>query len=407
MNKGKAYITTLSLMTALGLFFSIKPVATVSAAEEAFPVNVYFFSAPGCGHCAAEKSYLDEQTALRDNLTVVEYGIDEPDHLTMLGDIAAIFSEETVATPFTVIGGKHYVGFNAAVELSLTRAIERYSANAHVDIMAKYLADEPILATDFDTTSDFEYDLPLIGIVDVRDVSLGIVAVILGFIDGINPCAMWVLLFLISLVLGSKDKKRIWLIGGLFLLTSGAFYFLIMMAWLKTIELLIAQTVFQIIIGALALLAGAYNIYSFVKARVKKEDGCEVTNVTQKQNIAAKVRQIANAGSLPVALIGVMGLAVIVNAVELACSTGLPLVFTQILAVNGIVGAASIFYVLLYILFFMLDDLLIFGIAVFTLKVSPLASKLGRYAHLIGGILMLAIGILMIFFPEILLFSFL
>jgi len=407
MNKGKAYITTLSLMTALGLFFSIKPVATVSAAEEAFPVNVYFFSAPGCGHCAAEKSYLDEQTALRDNLTVVEYGIDEPDHLTMLGDIAAIFSEETVATPFTVIGGKHYVGFNAAVELSLTRAIERYSANAHVDIMAKYLADEPILATDFDTTSDFEYDLPLIGIVDVRDVSLGIVAVILGFIDGINPCAMWVLLFLISLVLGSKDKKRIWLIGGLFLLTSGVFYFLIMMAWLKTIELLIAQTVFQIIIGALALLAGAYNIYSFVKARVKKEDGCEVTNVTQKQNIAAKVRQIANAGSLPVALIGVMGLAVIVNAVELACSTGLPLVFTQILAVNGIVGAASIFYVLLYILFFMLDDLLIFGIAVFTLKVSPLASKLGRYAHLIGGILMLAIGILMIFFPEILLFSFL
>jgi len=165
--------------------------------------------------------------------------------------------------------------------------------------------------------------------------------------------------------------------------------------------------VFQIIVGIFALAAGGYNVYSFIKSRIKKDDGCEVTSVTTKQKIATRVKKIAAATSLPLALLGVMGLAVIVNSIELACSTGLPLIFTQILALNGISTGASVIYILLYILFFLIDDLIIFAVAVITFKVSPLSTKIGKYAHLIGGIIMILIGVLMIFFPEILLFSFL
>lgn len=403
----KILAAVLSILVGAGLLFSIplnQPV-TVRAESVAYDVNVYYFSTPGCGHCAALKTYLAEKEATMDNLTITEFDISEAQNLSLLEQTAAVFSESNVAVPFTVLGGKHYVGFNDTVKASIGRLLTRYSQHEQVDVMAKIIDGVPVLATDFDTTSDFEYDLPIIGTVDVRDISLGLIAVALGFLDGINPCAMWVLLFLISLVLGSKDKKRIWAIGGVFLLTSGLFYFIMMMAWLQTIQLLIAKVYFQIIVGSFALLAGAYNLYSFTKAQIKKEDGCEVTSVTTKQKLAARVKKIAAISSLPLALLGVAGLAIIVNAIELACSTGLPLVFTQILALNGYVGAASIGYILLYILFFLIDDLLIFGIAVVTLKVSPISTKLGKYAHLIGGIIMAIIGLLMIFAPQILMFS--
>lgn len=408
----KKFGKILSALTALVAGFNIllspigpQPVIA-SAQDTAIDVNVYYFSTPGCGHCGALRSFLDEQKILRDNLTIIEYSIAESQYLSLLEETASIFSETNVAVPFTVIGGKHYVGFNDTIKAFLGRVIARYSENAHVDIMAKIIANEPVLSTDFDTSSDYLYDIPLIGAIDVREVSLGLIAIVLGFLDGINPCAMWVLIFLITLVLGSQDKKRIWAIGGVFLLTSGVFYFIMMMAWLQTIQLLIAKVYFQIIVGIFALLAGAFNLYSFIKAQIKKEDGCEVTSVTTKQKLVSRVKKIAMISSLPLALLGVAGLAIIVNAIELACSTGLPLIFTQILALNGYVGASSIGFILLYILFFLLDDLLIFGIAVVTLKVSPLSTKIGKYAHLIGGIIMAIIGILMIFAPQILMFSF-
>jgi len=409
MKLNKYFKIALSLLVGAGLLFSSQATQPVKTYAEttSYDVNVYYFTTPGCGHCASLKTYLTEQEETRSNLTLTEFDISDTQYLDLLEQTADIFSETNVAVPFTVIGGKHYVGFNNVIKASLGRLIERYSQTEQVDIMAKIIAQEPVLATDFDLTSDYEYDLPLIGTVDVRDISLGLIAVALGFLDGINPCAMWVLLFLISLVLGSSDKKRIWAIGGVFLLTSGIFYFIMMMAWMQTIQLLIAKVYFQIIVGVFALLAGAYNVYSFTKAQIKKEDGCEVTSVTTKQKLAARVKKIAAISSLPLALLGVVGLAIVVNAIELACSTGLPLIFTQILALNGYVGAASIGYILLYILFFLIDDLLIFGIAVVTLKVSPLSTKLGKYAHLIGGIIMALIGLLMIFAPEILMFSFL
>ncbi len=408
MNNRRLRNALLSVVAGVGLLFSLPSEPVIASAETVVnDVNIYFFSSVGCGHCVAEKTFLDEQLALHDNLTLIQYDIGQTANLELLEEVAGVFEEPTVVTPFTVIGGKHYVGFNGTVEAGLLKNIAKYSSTNHVDIMAKILANQVILPTDFDTSSDFEYDLPLIGTIDVREASIALIAIVLGFLDGINPCAMWVLLFLISLVLNTDDKKRIWLIGGAFLSMSGLFYFVMMMTWLKTIELLIAKQVFQIIVGIFALAAGGYNVYSFIKSRIKKDDGCEVTSVTTKQKIATRVKKIAAATSLPLALLGVMGLAVIVNSIELACSTGLPLIFTQILALNGISTGASVIYILLYILFFLIDDLIIFAVAVITFKVSPLSTKIGKYAHLIGGIIMILIGVLMIFFPEILLFSFL
>jgi glutaredoxin len=398
----------LSFILGAGLVFSsYSQEAVVAHAEEVivYDINLYFFSTPGCGHCAKLKTYLNEKIEEMDNLHITEFDTSISENMDLLQETASVF-DASVTAPFTVVGGKYFIGFSDSIKEQLNRVLERYSENEHVDIMAKIINGIEIEESDFDTTSDFEYDIPWIGTVDVRDISLGLLAIVLGFLDGINPCAMWVLLFLITLVLGSKSKKRIWAIGGVFLLTSGIFYFLMMTAWIETVQLLVNYAVFQYIVGALAVVAGGFNLYSFIKAQIKKEDGCKVTNVTTKQKLINKMKKIATASSLPLALLGVVGLAIIVNIIELACSTGFPFMFTQILALNGYTGMSAIGLIILYVFFFLIDDLIVFGIAVVTLKVSPLSSKIGKYAHLIGGLIMLLIGILMIFAPEILRFSF-
>lgn len=380
---------------------------TVARAEEALnPVNVYFFHVDGCSHCAAEAAYLGQLAAEKTNVAIVSYNIAASESYTLLTEVAEAFGENAVMTPFTVLGGKHYVGFNDAVEAAISKNVNKYSTGEFSDVMRKIINGEPLLDSDFDTASDFIFDFPIIGVVDIRDISIFLVAMILGFVDGINPCAMWVLIFLISMLIATDNKKRVWVLGGGFLLTSAIFYFCVMIAWLKTVEFVAAATIFQIIVGIFALLVGGFNLYSFIKAKAKKEDGCEVTGVKQKKRIADRIRSIASANSFPLALLGVIGLAVIVNLIEIACSTGLPVLFMQVLALNNITGAAAIFYILSYILFFLIDDIIVFSVSVLTFKLSPLSAKIGKYSHLIGGILMLAIGILMLFFPNIIKFAF-
>ncbi|HAV19579.1 MAG TPA: hypothetical protein DCX17_00955, partial [Firmicutes bacterium] len=190
MNNRRLRNALLSVVAGVGLLFSLPSEPVIASAETVVnDVNIYFFSSVGCGHCVAEKTFLDEQLALHDNLTLIQYDIGQTANLELLEEVAGVFEEPTVVTPFTVIGGKHYVGFNGTVEAGLLKNIAKYSSTNHVDIMAKILANQVILPTDFDTSSDFEYDLPLIGTIDVREASIALIAIVLGFLDGINPCA--------------------------------------------------------------------------------------------------------------------------------------------------------------------------------------------------------------------------
>ncbi len=378
----------------------------VQAQENVNDVTLYFFHVTGCSNCEAEIEFLDDFIPSNENVTLNSYNIADEGAYDLLVKAADVFDEEFAATPFTVIGGKHYVGFNASVKASIQRAVSKYSANDYVDVMAKIIADEPVLPTDIDTSSDYLFTLPFIGTIDIRNVSLLLVSLILGLVDGFNPCAMWVLVFLISMLISLQNRKRVWLLGGAFLFTTAIFYFMVLFTWIQALSFIASKTVFQIIIGSVAIIAGGYNLYRYIKSQVKKEDGCDVTDIKTKKTLVEKVRKVATASSFWFALAGVIGIAVLVNLIELACSTGLPVLFTQILALNGISGASSIIYVLLYLLFFMIDDIIVFALSVWTFKVSPISNRFTKYSHLVGGVLMVLIGILMIFFPSILMFAF-
>lgn len=377
-------------------------------AENTYQVKVYFFYEPGCSDCRKEETFLTSFQTKNPYLEITSLNVNQSETYSLLEKVWDVFQTPEIgrSTPFTVVGGKSFSGFSLPIEAQLKATFNKYHQNEHSNIFPKIQANEEILPEDFDHSSSSIFTLPLFGEVNVQEASLTAISIVLGFIDGINPCAMWVLVFLISMVLTSNDKKRIWAIGGSFLFISSLFYFVLMMAWLEAVSFLAAKKVFQIIIGSVALLAGGYNLYAYLKAKIRKDDGCEVTSVSQKKSIAEKAKKVAMQASLPLAMVGAAGLSILVNAVELACSAGLPVIFSQILALNGLSGLSALGYVLIYIFFFMLDDLIVFTLAVWTLKVKPFSAKLSRYSHLIGGILMALIGILMIFFPEFLYFSF-
>ena len=220
---------------------------------------------------------------------------------------------------------------------------------------------------------------------------------------------MWVLLFLLSIIVTMKDRKKMWAIGLTFLITSALVYLAFMLAWLQ-VAITLSQIVWvRFIIAIIALLGGAINLSSYYKER-KKDNGCVVVDKEKRKSISNKInkilKQIDNKKTFYLAILGVMGLAVSVNLIELACSSGLPLIFTQILAINNLNSLQYLLYILIYIIFFLIDDIVIFAIAMKTLKLTGISTKYNKLSHLIGGILMLLIGILMIFKPEWLMFNF-
>ena len=247
--------------------------------------------------------------------------------------------------------------------------------------------------------------VPVLGRIDAKTFSLPILTVVIGLLDGFNPCAMWVLLFLISLLLGMADKKRMWLLGSIFIVASGAVYFVFMAAWLQFLMFIGMILFVRIGIGLVALIVGGKNIKDYWDSR--KSDGlvCKVSNKEGTSKIFDKIKNIVYRKSLLWSIIGFIILGFSVNLVELACSAGFPAVYTQILAFSGIPAWEKYLYMLGYIIFFMLDDLIVFVLAMLTLKSKIVSAKYAKYSNLVGGLLIFVLGLLLIFKPEWLMFS--
>ena len=207
------------------------------------------------------------------------------------------------------------------------------------------------------------------------------------------------------MLLGTKDRKKMWILGLTFLFTSAFIYLLFMVAWLNVAIKMNTVIWLRITIAIIAIIAAFINLKSFYKG-LKKDTGCEVVDSKKRKNIIEKIKKFTLEKSLILGLLGVMTLAVSVNFIELACSAGLPLLFTQILALNNLSKLSYMIYILIYIFFFLIDDIIVFVIAMFTLKITGISNKYSKYSHLIGGIIMLLIGLLMIIKPEWLMLNF-
>lgn len=384
---------------------------TLVSAKE---VNLYLFHGDGCPHCAKEREYLKEIEKEYDDVNIHLYEVwYDTDNQELMENVKKELNSSTNYVPLTIIGDKYTVGFNDNTKLMIKNNIEKCLKEDCEDVVGNVLAGKTANETTIKKEvkeqkkdkEDSIKDLPILGKVDVKKVSLPIIAAVIGLVDGFNPCAMWVLIFLISMLLGTKDRKKMWILGLTFLFTSAFIYLLFMVAWLNVAIKMNTVIWLRITIAIIAIIAAFINLKSFYKS-LKKDTGCEVVDSKKRKNIIEKIKKFTLEKSLILGLLGVMTLAVSVNFIELACSAGLPLLFTQILALNNLSKLSYMIYILIYIFFFLIDDIIVFVIAMFTLKITGISNKYSKYSHLIGGIIMLLIGLLMIIKPEWLMLNF-
>lgn len=367
-------------------------------------VDLYLFYSNSCPHCAHEKDFL----STLDDINIKKYEVSQ--YSKLYDKVVKNLNIDSNGVPLTIIGSDYIVGFNENTKKEIIEMIDAYSKKDYCDVVDLIIRNKDITKCVNKNENIYQNsslkEINLFGKTikfDAKEVSLPLIAIIIGFVDGFNPCAMWVLIFLISMLFNIKNKKKMCLLGLTFIITSALMYLIFMLGIFGISNII--GTYFKYLIGIVALIGGFINLKSF-KNSLKKDVGCTVTNKEQKKKIINKIKKILNEKNLLISLIGIILLAISVNIVELACSAGLPAMFVEILSLNNLSKNMYIFYMFIYILVFMLDDIIVFAISMITLEITGISNKYTKYSHLIGGIIMLIIGILMIFKTEWLMFNF-
>lgn len=392
--------TIIRSLMAVGIFLLFTK--HVQAAE----ITLHFFWASGCPHCAKEKVFLNTLREKYPQLIIKDYEITyNRKNLELLQKLGAELRINVSGVPFSVIGKKQFVGYlnDKTTGKEIEEAVKCAIENGCEDLVAG-LSPEENTQQPIQQVKGIPETLrvPILGELKVQTLSLPLLTFIVALLDGFNPCAMWTLIFLISLLLGMNDRKRMWILGVAFIASSALVYFLFLSAWLNLFLLLGFVAWVRILIGLVALGAGGYNLRDY---SVNKKGGCNVMGDEKRQRIFEKIRSITQKRQFILALGGIVLLAIAVNIVELICSAGLPAIYTKILSLSNLSTWQYYLYFLFYILVFMFDDLFVFFTAMITLQAVGIQSKYSRFFHLIGGILMLIIGFLLIFKPELLMFG--
>lgn len=371
-------------------------------------VNLYFFWSNGCPHCEKEKKFLKEIELKYPQIAIFDFEVSRnKENIKLLENIGNELKVDIKGVPFTVVGKKYLIGWfdeeisGKQLEDSIICAVD----NGCEDVIENLLLTnngQQCAETDIQIEPRSKIKLPFIGSVDAKNFSLPILTILIAALDGFNPCAMWVLLFLISFLIKMEDRKKMWILGSVFIIASAFVYYAIMFAWLNVLLLFGFVLWARIAIGYIAFAGGSYNLKEYF---TNKSSGCKVAGAEKRKKVFDKIQNIIENKKFVLSLIGIILLAFAVNIVELVCSAGLPPLYIEILTLNNLDSAQYHLYLLFYIFIFMLDDLFIFFVAMTTLRATGITTKYSRLSKLVGGIIMIAIALLLWFKPEWLMFG--
>ena len=350
-------------------------------------IEINFFYSAICSHCKAEEKFLDELEKKYPDIEIKRYEvIYHPENQKILQEFQEKYKvpeNEKAYVPATFTPTKYFVGFNDQIAKEIENCLKE--------------------CLGVGTVSSQKIKIPIFGEVDLSKTSLLALTAILGTLDGFNPCAMWVLVVLISLLLTLKSRKKIALVGGTFIFAEGLLYFLFMTAWLNAFLFIGHISLTRILIGIFGIIFGIWRIRDFI---IWKPGVCKVVDHSKSQEkIFERMKNLLKPTAVPATILGTIVLAFGVNLVEFFCSAGFPVMYTKILSSQGIGTVQYYLYLFLYDIFYMLDDFIIFGFAFFTLNRFGFSDKYNKYSTLVAGILILILGILLIFKPEILMFG--
>ena len=381
------------------------------------PIPVYIFFSTSCPHCARALGFLTGLSEREPRMRLVPFALSgDPRHASLFAELSQSRKIEPPAVPLIIVGEAVYVGYGddttsgAEIEAQVKACLVNKCADPTEAMLSRHgLAAVAAGAMPTPPYSGVKrpplpetVKVPGFGEVQLKSLSLPVLTVLLGGVDGFNPCAMWVLVFLIGLLIGMKDTVRMWTYGMVFLFTSGAIYFVFLAAWLNIFLFLGALAWLQVAVGLFALGAGVWYLAEFWR---NPDAVCKVTTPGSQQKLMDRMRAAVAEPSFAIAVLSIMVLAIVVNMIELLCSAGIPAVYTHVLATSDVSPLAYYGYLLLYIVVFMMDDMLVFVIAMVTLRQTGLVGTYARYSHLIGGSVLLIVGSLLLFRPDLLAFS--
>lgn len=371
-------------------------------------VVVHYFRADGCPHCEHAGAWL-RRHAGEPRIQLREYEVrhDAAARAAFLR-VAGAVGLRDAAVPLIVIGDWARVGYHddastgAEIDARLAHCLAVGCPDWVGQLLASGVADAPGAVRAAPGALPATLAVPLFGEVDTATLSLPLLTVLLGALDGFNPCAMWALVFLLGLLMGARDRRRMWILGLVFLAGSGLVYFAIMAAWLNVLLAVGLATGLRVAVGLVALAGAAWHLHDYA---TNPEAACAVSHGDRRQRVLGRLRRFALEERLWPAIVGVLLLSVAVNLVELACSAGIPAVYTQVLTLTPMPAWQYYAYLALYNVVYMLDDIALFALAATTLRLAGFGARYARASRLLGAGVLAAIGLMLLFRPQWLAFA--
>jgi hypothetical protein len=361
------------------------------------PPAIEFFTRAGCPRCVAARRLLERLQREEPGLRVVVSAVDrDPQARQRLHELSARAGIVTPGVPSFAVGAALLVGHRdeGTTERALRAMLAGQAPEASAAAACAAAAAGPCEALPPPAPG---VDTRLFGRLSVERIGLPLFSLALGLLDGFNPCAMWVLLFLLSLLVNLHDRRAMALIAGTFVLVSGAVYFAFLAAWLNVFLLIGVSRGAQVVIGVVAAAVGAINVKEFFAFK----RGISLTiPEAAKPGLYDRMRRIVRAERLTASLAGAALLAVVVNMIELLCTAGLPAVYTSVLAAQALSSWQYYGHLLLYTVAYVADDALMVGLAVSALAHRRLSEHEGRWLKLISGAVMLGLAVLLLLWPD-------
>lgn len=363
--------------------------AVLHAAGSQSAATLYFFWGVGCPHCAKAKPFLEDLKKKYPTLRVESFEVlEKRENIPRLMEMARARHKEATGVPVFIIGAEMFSGFSAdtaaEVEQAVALAVQPLATQQQA---APKPAPSPALR------------LPLLGPVDAQSLSLPVFTVVVALLDSFNPCAFFVLFFLLSLLIHAHSRRRMFLVGGLFVFCSGLVYFVFMAAWLNLFLITGGLPAITFAAGLLALFVAAVNIKEFfyfgqgVSLSIPEQ---------QKPKLFARMRKLIRADALPSLLAGTTVLALAANSYELLCTAGFPMVFTRMLTLRELPTYSYYAYLAFYCVIYVLPLAIIVGVFTVKLGERKLTQWQGRVLKLVSGLMMLGLGLVLLIDPALL-----
>ncbi|WP_455045372.1 glutaredoxin family protein [Leptotrichia trevisanii] len=408
------------LFMIFGVFF-LSQIGYSSGNNRGKKVKIEYFGRKDCKNCANLEKFLKELSTKRDDFEYVEHKIDESKEEKAFFDETTLKLKLVKGTPIIYIDGHIIQGFNTAdttgkeIEslinsgktkdkiLTLKEYVEsgqtgNVSSNGAV-CTGDTVCEVPGLTKGAE--NQVLVNIPIINkTVDLTNYSLLTMSIILGTIDGFNPCAMWVLVLFLTALIAVGNKVKMFRVAGLFIFAEAAMYFFILNAWIYAWDFVGLDKWVTPLVGIVGIIGGIFFIRNYLKKGDTLE--CEVTDFEQRAKISKKIKDIANKPFTLLTALAIIGLALSVNVIEFACSVGIPQTYTKILQINEVPFWTRQFYTFIYIIGYMIDDIIVFGFALMSVNKLQLTTKYSKWVNLFGGILMIILGLIMLIKPSLL-----